>query len=255
MELSSNPFSRAHLDDPDRKRQKVVLELPTGELSASRLTLDNCYITEVLAFPRSLAVLQSEVLHWNATCWLHRFPIPRLTMRKIADHCNNPMLHEGQIFEFKGSQRSNETFLEVPEICLLVVFPHVEKSFDSKEVQRIWTDDIVLPSIYRHVGSGTQQQLPTSYRLLRLNTKVNKVNKVELGLKIGDTPLCVSFRSDSLEGVWADIVRKTKENGVEEFSDTFLVALGQWHPNATINESLEGRGRRSLLRGGVWRLT
>ncbi|KFY02731.1 hypothetical protein V490_00409 [Pseudogymnoascus sp. VKM F-3557] len=70
MELSPNPFSRAHLEGLDRKRQKVNSGLPTGELSASRLTLANCYVTEVLAFPRSLAVLRREVLHWNATCWL-----------------------------------------------------------------------------------------------------------------------------------------------------------------------------------------
>ncbi|KFZ04511.1 hypothetical protein V502_10096, partial [Pseudogymnoascus sp. VKM F-4520 (FW-2644)] len=76
--------------------------------------------------------------------------------------------------------------------------------------------------------SSTQQRLPPSYGLLRLNSEVNKV---ELGLKIGDTPLCVSFWSDSLEGVWADIVRKPKK---------ILVVLGQWHPTATINKSVEG---------------
>ena len=154
MELSPNPFSRAHLENPDRKRQKVNSELPTGELSASRLTLDNCYVTEVLAFPRSLAVLRREVLHWNATCWLDRFPIPRLTMRKIADHCKTPTLHEGQICEFKGSQLNNDRYFEVPDIRLLVVFPHMKKSFDNEEVQRLWTNNIVLPSIYRHVDSN-----------------------------------------------------------------------------------------------------
>ncbi|KFY67887.1 hypothetical protein V496_01352 [Pseudogymnoascus sp. VKM F-4515 (FW-2607)] len=81
--------------------------------------------------------------------------------------------------------------------------------------QRIWTDDIVLPSIYRHVGSNARQHLPISYRLLRLDSEVNRA---ELGLSSGDTSLCVSFRSDSLEGIWADI----------------------WNPTATINKSAEG---------------
>ena len=36
------------------------------------------------------------------------------------------------------------------------------------------------------------------------------------------------------------VVRKTTENGFEEFSDTFVVALRQWHPTATINKSVEG---------------
>jgi hypothetical protein len=113
----------------------------------------------------------------------------------------------------------------------------MKKSFDNEEVQRLWTNNIVLPSIYRHVDSNARQHLPTSYRLLRLNSEAKKV---ELGLDIGDTPLCVSFRSDSLEGIWADIVSKTREKEFEEFSGTFLVALGQWHPTATINKSVEG---------------
>ena len=125
------------------------------------------------------------------------------------------------VHEVVAGIRRSQTWDLSLHLDLDVVVPMMP---NSEEVQRIWTDDIVLPSVYRHVGSSTQQHLPTSYRLLRLNSGVNKV---ELGLKIGDTPLCVSFRSDSLEGVWADIVRKTKENGFEEFSDTFLVALGQ----------------------------
>jgi hypothetical protein len=56
-----------------------------------------------------------------------------------------PTQLEGQICEFKGSQRSIETFGEVPEMHPLVVFPHIKKSFDSEEV---WMVDIVLPSIY-----------------------------------------------------------------------------------------------------------
>jgi hypothetical protein len=43
-----------------------------------------------------------------------------------------------------------------------------------------------------------------------------------------------------LEGIWADIVSKTREKEFEEFSGTFLVALGQWHPTAIINKSVEG---------------
>ncbi len=82
-------------------------------------------------------------------------------MRKIADHCNTPMLHEGQICEFKGSQLNNDRFFEVPEIRILVVFPHMKKSFDSEDVQRLWTNNIVLPSIYRHVDGNVRQHLPT----------------------------------------------------------------------------------------------
>jgi hypothetical protein len=158
-------------------------------------------------------------------------------MRKIAGHCRTPTLHERQICEFKGSQLNNDRIFEVPDIRLLAIFPHMKKSFDSEEAQRLWTNNIVLPSIYRHVDSNVRQHLPTSYRLLRLNSEAKKV---ELGIDIGDTPLCVSFRSDSLEGIWADIVSKTREKQFEEFSGAFLVALGQWHPTATINKSVEG---------------
>ena len=93
-------------------------------------------------------------------------------MRKIADHCETPTLHEGQICEFKGSPGSDKRTYLVPDIRLLVVFPYIKKSFYSKEeVQRIWTDKIVLPSIYRHVYSSVRQHLPTTYKLLRLNSE------------------------------------------------------------------------------------
>lgn len=87
----------------------------------------------------------------------------------------------------------------------------------------------------------TQRNLPTSYKFLRLDSRVKRN---ELGLDVGGTPICVSFLSDSLEGIWADIMSKTKEDGFEEFSDAFLVALGQWHPTATIGNSIESAGRQ-----------
>ncbi|KFY20586.1 hypothetical protein V491_03602 [Pseudogymnoascus sp. VKM F-3775] len=55
----------------------------------------------------------------------------------------------------------------------------------------------------------------------------------------GVTHNCELF-SDVPDEMERHIVRKTKENGFEEFPDTFLVALWQWHPTATINKSVEG---------------
>jgi hypothetical protein len=230
--------------ESDRKRQ-VDSELPAVKLSPFGLTLNKCYVTEVLAFPSSLGALRHGILQWNATCWLDQFTIPQPTMRKIADHCKTPTLHQGQICEFKGSPWSCEVAYSVPDIRLLVVFPHMKKPFhseedneeSSKEVQKIWTDEIVLPSIYRHVGSSVAKDLPTSYESLRLDSEVKRI---ELGLNVNDTPLCVTFRSDSLDGLWEDIVRKTKRDDFKEFSGAFLVAIGQWPPTATFNESVEG---------------
>ena len=211
----------------------------------SVLTLDNCYITEVVAFPRSLAVFRSGIFYWNATCWLERFPIPQLAMRKIADHCNTTTLRKGQICEFKGSPISHhEEFSHAPDIRLLVVFPHMNQSFDSEEVQRIWTDDIVVPSVSRHVDSSVGRHLSATYKLLRL---YSQAKRTELGLGVNDTPLCVGFQSDNLQGVWADIVSKTQQKGFEEFRGAFLVALGQWSPTFTLDKSLEGAWE-SLLR-------
>jgi hypothetical protein len=131
--------------------------------------------------------------------------------------------------------------LGFPHIRLLVVFPHMNKPFDSEEVQRIWTDDIVLPSVYRHVNDNVAQYLPVSYESLRLNSRAERIQLATDGLDAADTPLCVAFRSDdNLQGVWADIVSKTQQKGFEEFRDAFLVALGQWHPTATIDKSMEG---------------
>jgi hypothetical protein len=136
--------------------------------------LVNYYITEVLAFPRSLAVFQRGIFSWNTNGWLGQFPTPQLAMRKIADHCNNETLHESQICEFKGSPVSNEQFSHAPDIRLRVVFPYMTKSFESKEMQRSWTNDIVIPLISHHVDSDVRRYIPTSYELLRLNSEGNK---------------------------------------------------------------------------------
>lgn len=242
--MEPSPPPQAYTERPNQKRPKVDSELPNDNLSAQCLTLDHCYITEVLAFPRSLAVFRGGIFHWNATCWLDRFPIPQLVMRKIADHCNTATLHKGQICEFKGSPMSIEGFSHAPDIRLLVVFPHMNKPFDSEEVQRIWTNDIVIPSVSRHVNSNVQQYLPGNYNILRLNSQAKRIG---LGLDVADTPLCVAFRSDNLQGVWADIVSKTQQKGFEEFRGAFLVAFGQWHPTVTLDKSMEGAWK-SLVR-------
>lgn len=221
--MEPSPPPKAYTERANQKSPKVDSELPNDKLSADCLTLDNCYITEVLAFPRSLAVFRRGIFYWNATCWLHRFPIPQLAMRKIADHCNTTMLHEGQICEFKGSPISNEGLSHAPDIRLLVVFPHMKKPFDNEEVQRIWTSDIVIPSVSRHVDSSVRQYLPANYELLRLNSQAKRI---ELGLEVGDAPLCVAFRSDNLQGVWADIVSKTKKRGLKSSAVPFSLPLG-----------------------------
>jgi hypothetical protein len=248
--MERSPPSQAHVKGPieDPKPQNVNSESPNRNLAGWSLTLGNCYITEVLAFPRSLAVFRQGIFSWNATCWLG-FPIPQLAMRKISDHCNNKQPHELQICEFRGSLASNEDYSHAPDIRLLVVFPHM-KSFKSKDVQRVWTDDIVLPSIYRHLGSNVTQYMPGSYKSLRLNSQAERV---ELGRDVGDTPRCISFCSDNLEGIWADIVSKTQQDGFEEFRGAFLVALGQWHPTSTLNKSIEGAWK-TLARRWDWEI-
>jgi hypothetical protein len=157
-------------------------------------------------------------------------------MRKIADHCNNKAPHKLQICEFRGSPSSNEVFSDAPDIRLLVVFPHM-KSFQSEDMQRTWTNNIVIPSVFRHVDSSIAQYAPTSYESLRLNSQAKRN---ELGLDVGDTPSCFTFQSDNLQDIWEDIVRKTQQDGFEEFRGAFLVAFGQWHPTVTWNKSMEG---------------
>jgi hypothetical protein len=235
--MERSPPSQAYAKGPieDPKPQNANSESPNRNLASQSLTLQNCYITEVLAFPRSLAVFRQEIFHWNATCWLD-FPIPHLAMRKISDHCNNKGPHELQICEFRGSSASSEEYSDAPDIRLLVVFPHM-KSFKSRDVQRVWTDDIVLPSIRQHLDSTVWRYAPRSYELLRLESQAERL---VLGRDVGDTPRCFRFCSDNLEGIWADIVSKTQQDGFEEFRGAFLVVLGKWHPTFTLNKSIEG---------------
>lgn len=113
---------------------------------------------------------------------------PKKTMCGVADYCKTPTLHRRQIYEFKASSRNHGYASTIPDIRLLVVFPHMIWSFHNKEVsdedsekdsengivevskmaQKIWTDDILLPSIYRHMRTVDLKYLPASYELLQL---------------------------------------------------------------------------------------
>jgi hypothetical protein len=79
--------------------------------------------------------------------------------------------------------------------------------------------------------------MPSSYRILQLNSQAERL---ELGKDVGDTPLCVRFLSNNLEGIWADIISKTQQDGFEDFRGAFLVTLGQWSPAFTSSTSFEG---------------
>lgn len=80
-----NPYE---FTDDEERCQKLHKVHPTiRSLSRTSLTLSHSYITEVLAFPRSLAVLSKGILPWNASCWLHQLSIPDLALTKIANHC------------------------------------------------------------------------------------------------------------------------------------------------------------------------
>jgi hypothetical protein len=70
---------------PERaiEKQKVKnSELPNRNLSGRSLTLSNCYVTQVLAFPRSLAVCR-ETFSWNATYRMDQFKINDLCAKYL----------------------------------------------------------------------------------------------------------------------------------------------------------------------------
>jgi hypothetical protein len=65
-----------------------------------------------------------------------------------------------------------------------------------------------------------------------------------MGVKVRGTPACFAFGSDNFDGIWAGIVVKTQQEGFEAFRGVFLVALGEWGPLSTIDESMEGTWER-----------
>lgn len=77
--------------------------------------------------------------------------------------------------------------------------------------------------------------LPKSYELLKMDSQMGRY----AGPDAGDTPLCFSFRSDSLRGIWDGIVSKTEQKGFEEFRGAFLVALGQYEPDFATGKTVE----------------
>jgi hypothetical protein len=74
-----------------------------------------------------------------------------------------------------------------------------------------------------------------------------------MGVKVRGMPVCFAFRSDNFDGIWADIVAKTQQEGFEAFRGAFLVALGEWGPLSTIDESMEGTLDR-LTRQWDWEI-
>jgi hypothetical protein len=119
-----------------------------------------------------------------------------------------------------------------------VVFPRVKKSVYDGEVQRIWTDDIVLPSIKRHLSYSSDY--PSSYLMPRLNSQA-----------AGNTPAFYYLQQLQLKRIWADIVEKTQQEEFQEFRGAFLVALGQWEPALTRGKSIEGTWKSLTC---VWNL-
>ena len=160
-------------------------------------------------------------------------------LRKISDHCRdhhgikNPppreeipiMLREEQILDFQGSPSSSEYAMAIPDIRILVVFPHMKAPFQSEEVRRMWTDDIVVPSILPYVHHRAQRKLRmTRYEILRLASEPEQ--EFKMGVKVRGTPVCFAFKSDNFDGIWADIVAKTQQEEFEAFEVLFSLRFG-----------------------------
>jgi hypothetical protein len=141
---------------------------------------------------------------------------------------------------------SDEHSSFAPDFRLLVVFPNM-KHFGNEEVQKIWTDDIVLPSMFRCIPSTKPNYIPRSYEMLRLNSQVQRV---ELGLDVGDALECVLIYSDNLHQIWEDIEIKTQRPGFEQFRGAFVVAFGKWDPPSTLSHSMEGAWKSAT--DGFW---
>jgi hypothetical protein len=112
-----------------------------------------------------------------------------------------------------------------------MVFPRAEKSNAyhggfgkcTEELMRKWTDEVMIPSVDRAVGSdGSRIAGATSYGLIKLNGQAARVE----GLRnVPDTPITVQVRCDELKALWDNIERIAAEKRLTEFQDMFLVVV------------------------------
>lgn len=216
MALFSSPMYSNMMHHSQNGESSIALPLAHATPSAQ-----SCTISELIAFPSSLAALKHGV-KWNASCWVANQRLNEFEQEQIALHA------------FQGQQRMPHiewchfaTSID-DTVSLLIVFPQLAKSFRSLEIMERWTDSVVLPA-FRATGisDGT---LTSNFNIIRMTAEAER--EQTLNTFAPDTTLSEllsktgGLSSQDVHTLWTTIMENANRTVFfDGFKHLFLVAI------------------------------
>jgi hypothetical protein len=204
------------MHNPQEGQRQAGITLASAVPSAQ-----SCTISELIAFPTSLAALKRGI-KWNASCWTAKQRLNEFEQRQIG------------LYAFRGQQRTphiewcqfatdiNET------ISMLIIFPELKTSFRSPEIMERWTDKVVLPA-FRAVGAS-DGTLTSSFKVIQMTAEAEREQTLNdyapdttmtqvLSKKGGISP-------HDMHTMWAHIQENANRTSFfDGFKNLFLVAV------------------------------
>jgi len=182
---------------------------------------ESCTISELVAFPSSLAALKKGI-KWNASCWTANQRLNEFEQEQIGLHAFLGQRRPPHIEWCQFATDVDET------ISMLIVFPEMKSSFRSAELMERWTDTVVLPA-FRAVGI-TDGTLTSNFRVIQMTAEAER--EQTLNGFAPDTVLTETLRkaggllSQDLHNLWAAIQENANKTVFfDGFKNLFLVAI------------------------------
>ncbi|KAF2431549.1 hypothetical protein EJ08DRAFT_179989 [Tothia fuscella] len=202
-------------------------------------------ISQIIAFPTSLAALRPKCVRWNATCW-------------VADQRLDPF-EEYWISRFAFPEHQRTPHIEwchfasddTSRVSLYTVFPNLKTSFRAVGVMEKWTDQVVIPAFRKYqVNAGI---LSTSFNVIRLTGEAEReetlnVNAPDFALREVLTKKN-GLQTDDLDGIWTSIRATANSNSAWGFQELFLVTVYHHDSTTNSNHSIEESWRSACT---VW---
>ena len=180
-----------------------------------------CTISELMAFPTSLAALKHGI-KWNASCWTANQRLNEFEQEQIG------------LYAFRGQQRTphiewcqfatdvNDT------VSILIVFPELKTSFRAPDIMQRWTDTVVLPA-FRAVGV-VDSTLTSNFNIIQMTAEAER--EQTLNTFAPDTTTTEILRKHQgftpvdAHHIWAAIQNNANQTSFfDGFKNLFLVAI------------------------------
>lgn len=232
-------------DGPDSTPVNICLSKGDQPTITAGVKFD---IDSITGFPSSLAVAKQGV-RWNPT------QLP------VSDLQSNLHLDPQRVFFTDGEGRLRSihkpihhiphyTFgrlIGLEDVSLYLLFPRLyreeQQSCRLRDCDfKLWTDEILLPAIYRHYSSSHVQHYPSSFDHSRYNATARGVEG--RSQRIDATPreqqLMQFLPPDSLHSIWESILQAVQGPGFQHFRDVTIF--------------LQAKNLKTLTKDSTWEL-